>query len=263
MTMNFKNWLISEKKDLFGFEREKERKAKPPMDENPIGPIAGDALMAELARHDVGTKKSIRNWYDHIQWGDGNTGSLRAYISPIGSYTVRIKRKVEDLEGNAVWICKKAIQLKDRPGTLTEISQANDLTQELDRVDKEQIEMPSKDFKDFKRLVEKLASQCRSASPEIFMYEGVKKMSDEYYIIHFMVSGQGVEAPTARRVEAFHINVQYEREKGLIRCWGNDISSPTNQHEWQSRPAEWDEVFCPAQPMKEIVDSITVLLKAY
>lgn len=82
-------------------------------------------------------------------------------------------------------------------------------------------------------------------------------------MIFMTLRGAGVEAPTASRVEQFNINLQFDEQKGLIRCWGYDIASPTKQHKWLPQPSEWDEYFAPTQSLQEIENVIINSLLVY
>lgn len=265
MNFDFRNWLITEKKDLFGFERARERQLPPPMGEHPITPTNGDGLMSELARYSLGVKSPKWEWTDRIQWGHGGTGSLQVQISPLGSFTATIRRKITDLEGDNAWLCKKVFPLRDQPNGINETVVAGNIFQHLAQIDKQMAEMPIRDFneKQFANFVESLSRHARTHAPAIFKMEGIAKLNKYDYQIFFGVSGYGTEAPGSRHLEQFNINISYLPYKGLIRCWGNDISSPTGTHEWQLRPSEWDEYFSPAQPRMEAIEAICTFLEVY
>jgi hypothetical protein len=91
----------------------------------------------------------------------------------------------------------------------------------------------------------------------------IKEMSDDYYKIYFGFKGHGVEAPSALRAEQFDIDIVFDKKKGLIRCWGYNIDSPTSQHKWAPQPSEWDEWFAPSQSIDEIVEAIINNLMVY
>jgi hypothetical protein len=77
------------------------------------------------------------------------------------------------------------------------------------------------------------------------------------------MTGNGSEAPGQQRVEQFHIHLFFDKELGLIRSFGNDIQSPKTSHHWIAQPSEWDEMFAPTQPIKEITQIVVDALSTY
>lgn len=257
--MRFKQWLLKE--DIFGFEDTPQVIIQKPKDEFPIKNVSADFIMSELAKFSIGMKKPNRDWNSIVEWGE-ETGALKVLISPVGSTKIIVRRLTNNLLGEKVWVCKKIIPLRENLKN-HEMDVALNLRENLLTFDKELLDTPKNDYKDFKRLVTEIISQSRMNTPQWFIYQGVIKESDNHYIIHFDCRGQGVEAPTARRVEEFCIEVNYKPYTGMIRCFGYEVDSPTRLHKWQPRPSEWDEQFTPSQPIDEISNAIASALSIY
>jgi hypothetical protein len=66
-----------------------------------------------------------------------------------------------------------------------------------------------------------------------------------------------------RRALQFQIHLQYIPSLGLIRSWGNEISTSPKFTKWDIQPSEWDEVFSTSQDFKEIIENIMRILSTY
>jgi hypothetical protein len=260
---DFKSWVIAEKTDIFGFERERERfRQNVIIDEDPLKPLMSEKVLDELERHSLGIKPARRSWSDLVEWGDGGLGTLQVSMSPVGSLSATIRRKINDLEGNEVWVCKHIYPMKDNL-IGKEMNLAHDVLENVQKIDMAMVDMPSHDYKEMNYLANQLYGQIKLRRPPIFMQTNMKKMAENVFLFYLEPTGTGVEAPTADRLEQFNINLTYSPKTGLIRCWGNDVLSPTKGHKWELQPSEWDEYFCPSQPRKEIVESIINALSVY
>jgi hypothetical protein len=262
-TRDFKLWV--EDRDIFGFEKPTEYVRPRLVDETPIVSLDCEIILAELYKLPLGVKQPRLKLNDTVEWGNGATGAVNVYISPLGSFKSIIRRQINDLQGQTVWICKEIVPFieTDNDTVEVEIAWAGLLYDKVKIIDEQMIEMPSRDYKGLERLAVSLAGKVSSNAPRIFIYEGLKRINDQNYIIYMSLRGQGVEAPGARRVEEFTINLNYKPEVGLIRCWGNDVSSKTRGHTWEIQPSEFDELFSPAQNRVEIERAIMNALSTY
>ena len=250
-----------ENKDIFGFDRQRKLELDKPKSDKPINPLNTEIVLGELSKLPLGPKGARFSWSDLVEWGSGLPGSVQVNISPLGAYKTIIRKKILDLEGKETWICKKVIPLHELDKGPNEQTLVDTIYELVKEVDNELEEMPIRDFGKFENFVYSLSGKLRQHAPDIFSMEGLTRTSDNDYIIYFNLNGSGLEAPTARRLEQFHVNLSYYPHAGVIRCWANDVSSPTNQHKWEIVPSRWDEFFSPAQPRKEIEDAITLFLK--
>jgi hypothetical protein len=258
--MKFKKWLLNE--DIFGFDDVKPVSIQKPKDENPIIGVSADPILSELSKLVLGYKKPVRNWHNIVEWGTEQPGSLKVLVTPIGSTKIIVRRLTHNLLGEQVWVCKKIIPLRESYKN-QEIDIALDLREYLLGYDKELLDTPAREYKNFGKLVTETAILSRRNTPVFFIYQGVRKLDEYNYIIHFDCRGQGVEAPTAKRVEEFCINVSYQPMTGMIRSWGYEVNSPTRRHVFLTMPSEWDEYFTPSQSVTEIAESIAAALSIY
>jgi hypothetical protein len=266
--MDFKFLVLREFAD-FGMDRNKSKGPRKPLELGVAGPNKGEfpidnkpvdsqIIIDELAMHQIANKEPFRK-LSGIQWGNGETGTLDVSISPLGSSKATVRRKIIDLEGNHMWICKKIFPIKLEESKNIAI----DLVDELEKLSKDMIEMPNREYKKLETLSLNLANKIRRFAPQVFMYEGINKINARNYIIYMSLCGAGVEAPGARRVNQFNINISFSPETGLIRIFGNDISSKSKGFIWSAMPSEWNEYFSPAQKSEEIEEAIMNALSTY
>lgn len=258
---DFKEWLISEEfKDIFKFKSPQALSSQN-SDDKPVDLPDFEEVCNNLACLNIGTKKSSKCFSNSVEWSDGEQSVLRIRITPWGSLAIVIEKKIVDLTGDPVWVVKKVfpVVLSGKPDehALTET-----LYNYLLQIDKEMLEMPSKEC-GLKSLVLNLAGKIKNNLPRQFIWDSIREVSSNYYIIALNLTGMGIEAPDARKVNQFHIHLTYSLKTGLIRCWGNDISSKTKGQHWTAMPSEWDMNFSPIQSQKEIIDAIIGELRTY
>lgn len=260
MHKSFKSWLFNEKADIFGFDKKIEP-IKWKKLQDPVDNLRVDEVLKEITKCDLGIKSGRQNWSNIVEWGYF-TGAIKIESCP-ASFSLVIKRKIEDLEGSPVWVTKRVISiLESKKGQESEI--ANSMVDECRKIDGEMVDMPSKDFTKIENLVSKITYNMRLKSQEKFIFKGIKKIKENSYITSWQIGGMGVEAPSQRRVEQFSLNTTYYPEKGLIRCWASDIGSESGEnYSWRIRPSEWDLHFVPSQPIDEIVKANVVMFEMY
>jgi hypothetical protein len=263
---SFKNWLVSEGKDLFGLDRVYVPK-KEVHNDMPIKTISSEIILEDLMTRSLGEMQAFSTFHDHIQWGR-HPGSVQMVISPMGSFKSIIRRLQEDLRGDAVWICKRVLPYKEILNATRAIDEdmAEDIFERIKECWAGDLEAPSNDYKDLEKLTIKVAERCRSqvVKPELMIFRGVREIKkDIHYNIYFECAGHGVEAPGSMRLEQFSIDMSYDKESGMIRSFGYGIQSPTRQHLWQVQPSEWDEMFSPSQDQKEIIDAVSAAFSTY
>jgi hypothetical protein len=189
-------------------------------------------------------------------------------VSPLGSFKSIIRKLQIDLEGNQTWVCKKIIPYNDILHVDRQFNDnlAADLFEEISKINKEEIQAPSHEYKNFERLTIKIAHVCQRKDiiPEIFIFRGIKEIKkNENYLIFFECRGHGVETPGSSRLEQFIIDMSYNPKTGMIRSFGHDVQSPTKGHVWYPQPSEWDEYFSPSQTEKEISECVGTALGTY
>jgi hypothetical protein len=270
----FKEWLGKSPAALFGFPSVSKivQSSKDLYEEEPLEPLKVSNIINELVNlGKVGTRNPKKTFESKVVYGEriNPVGNYVVEVSPLGSLKIIIRRQITDLKGESIDICKNIFPLINDYNHIGE----HDIEEELriavkvntylESVDKTPIEKPDPKYTGLKKLVLEMAAETRARHPAVMIYNGVVENNKNNYTIYFSFTGEGVEAPTASRVEQFNINLSYYPESGLIRCWGNDISSPTKQRLWRLQPSEWDEYYSPSQPNKEIIESVRNAFSTY
>lgn len=263
---SFKNWCISEGKDIFGFSSDdfdnkglaKNEKTKP------IHRIDAEAVFQILKEMKLGHKVAIPSFPHRIQWGETN-GAVRLIISPLGSFKAIVRRLRENAKGEKVWICKTIIPFNDYLDANPQFDEslAHVVFDLVEQADHTNVESPKTDYENLEGLTFDLAHVCKNNQPDIFLYQGIKKVNEDRYIIYFELRGGGIEAPGAERIEQFNIDVNYLKKEGVIKIIGQEISSPAKGHVWIPQPSEFEEYFFPTQPEEEICECIAAALSTY
>lgn len=263
----FRQWLLNEKADIFGFERPIAQKTPEDPYDGPIIPMKPEVLIETMMKETIRGQEPFSAYADQIQWGK-SPGALRMVISPLGSFKSIIRKLQLDLEGRETWVCKSIIPYKDLMHANKRFDEnfAMDLFEKIEQIGDLEIEVPKENYKGLRNLTIALASHCRKKDilPEVFIFSGVKEIKkDENYLIEFDLRGHGVEAPGSARVERFVIDMSYNPKTGIIKSFGHDIQSPTKGHKWYPQPSEWEELFSSGQESREIVEIIGSALRTY
>lgn len=262
----FKKWLINEREDIFGFEKNKKPKEKEHKGA-PIIPINPEIVINTMLKKILNNEQPFSDFPDQIQWGR-NVGSIQMVISPLGSFKSIIRKLITNLEGEKIWACKRIVPYKDllHADQLFDEKLAIDILKEIETISKEGIEAPEKNYEGLEKLTRKVSTVCRRKDivPEIFIYRGIKQIKkNQNYLIYFECKGHGVESPGSSRLEQFIIDMSYDPKTGLIRSFGHDVQSMTRQHLWYPKPSEWDEYFSNKQSDTEIAECIGAALSTY
>lgn len=268
--LSFKRWKIFKEFADYGFGKSMDQKAHemggtvPFEGDSPIDPIDSELIINELKRlPPLGVFHAYEKFNDVLEWGN-NVGSLQINITPLGSYRINLRRKIKDLQGENTWICKKVIPLIENEHNTNEINLAHDIYDNLKVINEEMIEGPLDHFEDFDRLAGSLTDELKRNYPAYIMFPvGTKKQNEDYYKIIFEFRGQGVEAPGRARAMQFHVDLLWDKSKGLIRSWGYDIDSDKRKPSWYVGISEWDEQFSPSQDKKEIIEAIKNCFMVY
>lgn len=235
-------------------------------DEKPYHMFNTEQVIGELVRQKpLGIYEGRKKRPGIVEWGH-EVGAMRMEFSPLGSSKAFVRRKIKDLNGEVTWICKyvwplgNETQLQDK-----EMLLAHDMYEHLEKLSVEMIDTAQKEYPEFERLAGKLTSAVRMNYPSYCMFPvGMKKINEDYYKIYFEFRGHGVLAPVRQmRNEQFDIDLFWDKKKGLVRCWGYNIESPSKERSWRVSPSEWDEWFAPSQPMEEIIECVKKIFSTY
>ena len=254
----FKTWL--EFKDIFGFDQNNKDAEKSHQNDMPIKSFDLEKLFSILASKKIGTNEGRSNFMNEVQWGD-NSGSIKCWCGT--GLNLMIDRLGSDLTGNPTWYTKRIFQINRGGYGGYEDIVANEVLDEVQVINKEDIDSPKREYNKLDSIVVQMDDSKRRNAKNIFIYEGIKKISNSNYIIRLGVKGHGNQAPDHQRVEENQTSIIFEKEKGMIRILNYNIESGMGQHEWAMSPSDTDLNFFPTQENSEIIETITNTLKWY
>jgi hypothetical protein len=186
--------------DIFGFEPE--RFSEDPdnsMYERPINQFDIDLMMEYLSKKSMPAGlKSKSNFINEIQWGT-EPGAVKLFVDT--GLTFYIKKFNHDLQGTPRWVTKRMFQLNRHGYGGLEDAVAQEIFEHLEKYYRKDIDAPQKNYDELENLVMHISNKLKRTSKDIFMYEGIKKLTDNNYIIAFGVRGHGVETQDQQRVE--------------------------------------------------------------
>lgn len=256
----FKEWLIAEKHDIFGFEKKIMPEPPKPADENPVHQVDIEQMMEMLAKHKIAEKRPFVKFVNEVHWGTG-TGALRVWLGT--GLNMMIDRKIVDLEGQERWITKRIFQINQTGYGGHEDAIVQEVLNQLEWIDEQQLDSPKADFDELEGLVATMASKIRRTARDIFIFEGVMQVDVNTYIIRLGVRGQGVEAQDQQRVEENQTVIHFNKDTGVIRLTNYNVESPVGSHKWELLPNDTDIYFAPTQARDEITETIANTLHWY
>lgn len=267
MDIKFSKWFL-EYAD-YGFEVKKPEKTKEGKDTQPDNDDAEPWKSFKV--HDFfdelkylinsDGKKSLKIWEEELSWLEsGNV--VEVNVNPFGSLRITTRKYIKDLNGKDARVCKNVIDIDDYE-IKRERKTARYLYEKIKKFSKTNNEYPSKEY-DLKRLSHDLFNVVRQKYPEQIMFPvGMKEMNENYYKIVFEFKGGGQGVPNSSIAIQFNIDLIFDKEKGLVRCWGYDIDSPVKKREYIIQPSEWDEYFSPHEKNSKIVGMIATTFMTY
>lgn len=254
MLNDFKKWIIQEFAD-FGFDKVKKQIV--PINDLPEDPIDLGYVIEEIKRNRPGYKAN--DFFGNAQWGN-TPGAVKLEFGPYGGLKAVIRKLSKNLMGEDRWICKKVVEIKDHTDAN---ALAYSLVEDLNEVQNKNIDGPG-NFAHLERLALRLAETLkRKTTQVIFINEGIKKTNENKYIIHFDVTGMGVQRQGQKRLCQFDVYTEYMKDEGLIRITGEEIGSSIANWEFQADPSQFQEWFSPAQSFDEIINAILAHFNSY
>lgn len=259
--MKFKKFV--ENTDIFGFGK---KEVMPSSEDNieaiqPIKRFDVELMMEFLSHKSIGSYKPFSVFTNEIRWGH-SPGAVRLEVDT--GYTFFIKKLVTDIQGNTRWIAKKAFQLNRQGYGGHEDAIAQEIFEHIENEVGGNLDTAQSDFRELERLAYRMFGKIKQTCKDIFIPEGVKRLSDDVYVLTFGVKGQGVGVRGHQRVEQNQTMLTYDREQGTIRVTNYNILSPTGEsHSWTINPNDLDLYFVPTQPFDEITECICVHFKYY
>jgi hypothetical protein len=257
------NYWLSEFAD-YGMDKTKEIKDKVDDGDKPLMPLNIEYVVKYFKNKTLGNKPTTyNNFFGEVQWGH-EAGAVKLSFNPFGGMRATLRKLTHDMQGEPVWICKKAVEVNnlydDHPDNLT-----YKLEEMLIEMDQENIDGPIHDFQELERIVIQLASVLRrSTTQRIFIYEGIRRIEEKYkYLIHFGLSGLGLQARGQKRVDQFAVHVEYSQDTGLIKITGTPLGDKIDKHRWLYDTSTFVEYFSPTQNENEILSSVLVCFNTY
>lgn len=257
--MKFSDFYQS--RDVFGFEKKTAEDDDPEKaSERPVRPFNVELMMDLLSKKTINSHRAYQPFMNEIRWGN-QPGSVLLDVDT--GYTFHIRKLATDRQGNPRWVTKRLYQLNRHGYGGQEDIVAQEIYDHLVKCADSIIESPNTDVQ-MEDLVDFLYRRAKAQASEIFYPEGVRKVSDDHYILKFAVKGGGHEAPDHTRVEQNQTAISYDRQSGTIRVTNYNIESPVARgHSWDIGVSDLDLYFLPSQDKDEIAKCLQVHLKYY
>lgn len=254
----FKQWLIKEGKDIFGFDKQMPDSFPKKDSDTPVNTFNVEFFSNLLAKENIGVLRPNQIFINEVVWGERVPGSLAVYFHSL--LNLELCRLVEDLQGNSTWITKKVLQI-DRSGVGgSEPGVAQEVLTELNNIYKSPMESPKKEC-DLEDLVIDVAEKLKRTARDIFIFEGITQVDPNDYIIRFSVRGQGVEAPDHHKVLEHQTRMIFHPDRGFIEGWMYQIESPVGKApNWDIMPSDISSFFSPLQDSEEIAEALATTL---
>ena len=261
LEFSFRRWLLNEKRDIFGFDKDIAPTLYDPLKDEPLKPFNIEEAMEYLARFPLGAKSPKFKFINEVWWGDG-PGALRVTMNT--RLNVIIERQGIDLQGQPRWFAVRVFQI-DRSGYGgNEIKVANEIIEQIKYLDQQSQPSPSESYEDLENLVVAMAGIIRRTARPIFIFEGIRKVDETNYIIRLGLRGHGVEAPHQRRVLENQTHIIFSKETGIIRVFNHNIEADVGgSQSWRLMEADTDWYFAPNQSRDEIIETMANTMHWY
>ena len=272
--INFSQWFL-EFAD-YGFERKKyiSKKAYQDIESNtdeapPWKMFNVEDFFEELkGLVEADNKRSVKVWHEELGWID-NGSIIDVNINPFGSLRITTRKSIKDLNGKDTRLCKHVLDITDHAlakieGDNKEINIANQIYSKIKEFNQNNIDYPIKEYKNLNKLAQELFNTTKVKYPEYIMFPvKMLEMNNNYYklVFEFRGAGQGVPGRSVGR--QFDIDLTFDKEKGLLRCWGYDIDSKFRKNHYYVQPCEWNEYFSPQENNKNIISMIITTFMTY
>lgn len=263
--LNFKNWILTENfKDIFGFGKSKIEK-KDSFDERFV--TKPNLIMKSLLKRNLSGKESILNFNNELVWQNDTNDKIKLLITPYGSLRAVIKRINRNKIGEEIWITKYVHLLIDSDKKINEEDEADKLFNVIEKINDDEIDSSIKDI-NFEKYVLKIAESLKMKRPCKWMvFDKVRKVKENYYIICFNMTGSGLESSAgsgpSNKIEQYQINLIYDEKTGVMRCFGTSIESSKKTSQWKNGIPDWDENFLTSQRFEEVLSCIFNSLKSF
>jgi hypothetical protein len=255
MKLNFEKWLL----EYIHYETPQEDNNKQNL---PWKEFRTHEFTEYLKNLIVSDKKRItKDWEEEISWIEqGNNFSVN--INPFGSLRITCRKEIMDNIGEKIMVCKYVLPVNDEK-TNQESKLAQFIYEKAQKICSKNIDYIKTKY-NIENLANELYNDVTINYPKKDMFPTrLRKMNENYYKIVFEFKGQGVGVPGSQIGVEFNIDLFFDKERGLIKCWGYDISSPTNKRQLNIQPSEWNDYFSPKEKNSNIIKMISRTLSTY
>lgn len=256
--LNFKMWF--ESADIFGFDPIPIEKSALRPSETPLYPFDIEKMISYLSEYQLPGREPSKTVTGRLQWGDG-IGAIRVWLGT--GLQIGIERMGLDLEGNQTWALKKMYQVNRSGYGGYEREVADELFGEIKEVDTNLLDRSVHEC-DLQGVVISVAGKLRRNSRDIFIFDGVRKLDDNNYIIKMEIRGQGVQRRGQKRVLENITQISFDKNKGKIRIINSCVDNKVGRdNHWWLQPADINLEFFPTQPKEEIAEAVATWMKWY
>ena len=257
--------------DIFGFQDIDAKKAldmagDTPEDEMPVKPFSVQWLMDTLARKSIGNRiKSNHAFLDQVQWGGNEIGGVRVRLTP--NITIFIERKIVDLEGTNTWILKNVFKPKLKEYAGKEEFVAADVFKSVEKIYFDKLEVAAERY-EVLNLAKRLSSRVRAHAPDLYIFQDIKEVRKDYYIVYFNLRGMGVGKLASRtrnvtQTPEATIDVHFDKKRGVIHIIVSTVSIGQDGGDWEIDIPYLDAFYAPTQPKDDIIDTVLTALKYF
>lgn len=207
-------------------------------------------------------KKIVKDWEEEIDWIEQGNNIFQVNVNPFGSLRITCRKEITDLNGEKIKVCKYVYSVNDNK-TNREQQLAELIYNKVKKISEKNIDY-TVDKYNIEELAYELYNTLTESYPDYIMFPTkLRKMNENYYKIVFEFKGQGVGVPGSQIGLQFNIDIAFDKEKGLIKCWGYDIDSPSGKRQFNIQPSEWYEYFSPKEKIKNIIKMIETTFLTY
>ena len=256
--MNFKTWV--ERTDIFGFEKDLDRPPEAKEKETPLKRFNIEEMTDFFMEMPLSAKNPHLKYANEVIWGE-NVGAIRVKVGP--TLQLMIDKLCTDLQGSPIWVTKKFYQINRAGYGGYERNVAQEVFGEVERIDKEEVDAPKQEYRELANLTVGIANNLKRLAKDIFVFDGIRKVNENNYIVKFGLRGQGVEARDHQRVIENLTDISFDRNTGKIKVINHSIKTKVGGHFWKLTPADQIWNFMPTQPREEIIEVISTNLKWY
>jgi hypothetical protein len=267
--INFSQWFFEFAN--YGFQR-KNSIEQPEQNSNEAPPYKMfnvEAFFEELKSLVTADKKnSVKSYHEELGWID-NGSIIDVNINPFGSFRITTRKSIKDLKGVDTRICKSVFDITDRALSRMErnnieVNMANKVYDNIKEFNQNNIDYAKKEYDNLKKLSQELFNATKVKHPDYIMFPvKMLEMNNNYYKLIFEFRGAGQGSPNRSISRQFDIDLTFDKEKGLLKCWGYEVNGKVKKNHYYVQPSEWNEYFSPQENNKKIISMIVTTFMTY